>query len=232
MKNSSLVKSGVIMTFVTLYLLVSLISTIHVIDFFELSNSRPLAITLAIAFEVGAAASLASLVILDKMNKTLVWALFITITLMQMQGNMFYAFKNLEGFAMWSELFDLIDEDVLFQKRVLAAVSGAILPLVALGFIKSLVDYIKPTEAKVLEEEEEEEEDVFMSNEEIEWQQEMTEDSYLEETDESFDDEDEGPPWYDEDEDEEVDLLDIATKENERNTRDSYLEDETPEDDK
>jgi len=234
MKNSSLVKSGVIITFVTLYLLVSLISTIHVIDFFELSNSRPLAITLAIAFEVGAAASLASLVILDKMNKTLVWALFITITLMQMQGNMFYAFKNLEGFAMWSELFDLIDEDILFQKRVLAAVSGAILPLVALGFIKSLVDYIKPTEVKVLEEDTEEDvvEDEYMSDEEIEWQQEMTEDSYLEETDESFDDEDDGPPWYEEDEEVEVDLLDIATKENERNMRDSYLEDETPEDDK
>jgi hypothetical protein len=232
MKNSSLVKSGVIMTFVTLYLLVSLISTIHVIDFFELSNSRPLAITLAIAFEVGAAASLASLVILDKMNKTLVWTLFITITLMQMQGNMFYAFKNLEGFAMWSELFDLIDEDVLFQKRVLAAVSGAILPLVALGFIKSLVDYIKPEEVKVLEseEEEEEEEEEYMSDEEIEWQQEMTEDSYLEESDNIFeDDDDDGPPWYDEDDE---DLLDAATRENEKKARDSYLEDETSEDDK
>ena len=30
------------------------------------------------------------------------------------------------------------------QKRLLSFVSGAILPLVALGFIKSLVDYIKP----------------------------------------------------------------------------------------
>ena len=30
------------------------------------------------------------------------------------------------------------------KKRVLSIVSGAILPLVALGFIKSLVDYIRP----------------------------------------------------------------------------------------
>jgi hypothetical protein len=143
MKNK-LVHRSIIATFVSLYLLVSIISTIHVIEFFKLSNPQWLAISLAIAFELGAAASLASLVILDKMNKTLVWMLFGTITLMQMQGNMYYAFVHMENFQGWSELFGLIEEDIVYQKRVLSAVSGAILPLVALGFIKSLVDYIKP----------------------------------------------------------------------------------------
>ena len=143
MKNK-LVHRSIIATFVSLYLLVSIISTIHVIEFFKLSNPQWLAISLAIAFELGAAASLASLVILDRMNKTLVWLLFGTITLMQMQGNMYYAFVHMENFQGWSELFGLIEEDVVYQKRVLSAVSGAILPLVALGFIKSLVDYIKP----------------------------------------------------------------------------------------
>lgn len=142
--NDKLVKRFVIGTFVSLYALVSIISTIHVIDFFELSNPYWLAVTLAIGFEIGAAASLASLVILKKMNRTIVWSLFIAITLMQMQGNMYYAFINLEGFSGWSELFDLIEEDLIDQKRILAFVSGAILPLIALGFIKSLVDYIKP----------------------------------------------------------------------------------------
>lgn len=140
----NLVKNFVISTFVLLYALVSVISTIHVIDFFELSNPYWLAVTLAIGFEVGAAASLASIVILDKTNKSLVWALFIAITLMQVQGNMYYAFKNLEGYEAWVELFNLVEEEELYQKRVLSAVSGAILPLVALGFIKSLVDYIRP----------------------------------------------------------------------------------------
>ena len=146
MNQNKLVSNFVIGTFVTLYLLVSIISTIHVIDFFKLSNPYWLAVTLAIGFEIGAAASLASLVILKKMNKTLVWALFITITLMQMQGNMYYAFINLTDFTSWSELFNLIEEEPLYQKRILAFVSGAILPLIALGFIKSLVDYIKPDE--------------------------------------------------------------------------------------
>tara|TARA_A100001037_G_scaffold303765_1_gene338634 strand:- start:5318 stop:6040 length:723 start_codon:yes stop_codon:yes gene_type:complete len=237
MDKSKIVRSAVIMTFVTLYLLVSIISTIHVVDFFELSNSRALAITLAIAFEVGAAASLASLVILDKMNKTLVWALFITITLMQMQGNMYYAFKNLEGFEMWSQLFDLIDEDLLFQKRVLAAVSGAILPLVALGFIKSLVDYIKPEETEQLlsskknkehleesikQAEEIDAEDEELNEEMLAWKKEIEEESGFDE-----DWEDEGPPWYDE---EGEDLLDIATKENEKKKRDSFLNSEENED--
>jgi uncharacterized membrane protein len=142
--KDKLVHRFIIGTFVSLYLLVSIISTIHVIEFFKLSNPYWLAVSLAIGFELGAAASLASLIILDKMNKTLVWMLFGAITLMQMQGNMYYAFVHMENFQGWSELFGLIEEDVVYQKRVLSAVSGAILPLVALGFIKSLVDYIKP----------------------------------------------------------------------------------------
>jgi hypothetical protein len=72
---------------------------------------------------------------------------------MQMQGNMYYAFINMADFQSWSELFNLIEEEPLYQKRVLSFVSGAILPLVALGFIKSLVDYIKPSQdSPVLEE--------------------------------------------------------------------------------
>ena len=151
MNRNRWVNGFIIGTFVMLYLLVSIISTIHVIDFFELSNPKWLAVSLAIGFEVGAAASLASLITLDKMNKTLVWALFIVITAMQMQGNMYYAFINLEDFQGWVELFNLLEWNELAQKRLLAGVSGAILPLVALGFIKSLVDYIKPDTGEDIE---------------------------------------------------------------------------------
>jgi hypothetical protein len=141
----------IIGTFVTLYLLVSCISTIHVIDFFKLSNPTWLAISLAVAFEIGAAASLASLITLDKMNKGIVWSLFLILTAMQAMGNAYYAYVHLEGFQGWIELFGLVDEDLIYQKRILSVVSGAILPIVALGFIKSLVDYIKPAEEAQLE---------------------------------------------------------------------------------
>lgn len=142
--KSKAVNRFIIGTFVSLYLLVSIISTIHVIDFFRLSNPEWLAISLAIGFELGAAASLAALITLEKMNKTIVWSLFILITAMQMQGNMYYAYTNIKDYQGWVELFNLVEWEPIAQKRLLAGVSGAILPLVALGFIKSLVDYIKP----------------------------------------------------------------------------------------
>jgi hypothetical protein len=145
MKKERVIQYSIIGTFVSLYIIVSIISTIHVIDFFRLSNPDWLAISLAIAFEIGAAASLASLIALDKMNKTLIWVLFIILTLMQMMGNAYYAYVHLDKYQAWVELFGLVEEEPITQKRILAIISGAILPIVALGFIKSLVDYIKPS---------------------------------------------------------------------------------------
>ncbi len=155
MNRSNIVRGFIITTFVSLYLVVSIISTIHVIDFFKLSNPDWLAVSLAIAFEIGAAASLASLIALDRMNKTMVWFLFILLTAMQAMGNTYYAYTHLDNFNSWIELFGLVDEELIYQKRILSIISGAILPLVALGFIKSLVDYIKPEESSEIVQEEE-----------------------------------------------------------------------------
>ena len=69
--NSKGIRTFIISTFISLYLIVSVISTIHVIDFFSLSNPKWLAVSLAIAFEIGAAASLASLIVLDRLNRGL-----------------------------------------------------------------------------------------------------------------------------------------------------------------
>ena len=144
-KRDNIVKWTIVSIFVALYAMVSIISTIHVIDFFRLSNPEWLAVTLAIAFEVGAAACLGAIVILDRTSRWLVWALFILITGMQMMGNMYYAYSHLQDFKNWIELFGLQEEEIIYQKRILSIVSGAILPIVALGFIKSLVDYIRPS---------------------------------------------------------------------------------------
>jgi len=136
----------VISAFTLLYVITSLISTVHVVDFFALTNPMWLAIGLAVAYEVGAAASLASIVALHKMNKTIVWALFIVLTAMQAMGNTYFAYSHAKDYQQWIELFGLVDEEVIYQKRILGLISGAILPMVALGFIKALVDYIKPDE--------------------------------------------------------------------------------------
>lgn len=151
MTNAKRAHYFVIFAFTVLYVITSLISTIHVVDFFALTNPKWLAIGLAIAFEIGAAASLASIIALHKMNKWIVWGLFLVLTAMQAMGNTYYAYVHAQGYTSWVELFGLVDEDLIYQKRILAIISGSILPIVALGFIKALVDYIKPEEPLDLE---------------------------------------------------------------------------------
>jgi len=143
MKNK-VIHIGIISIFVSLYFLVATISMINSVAFFDLTHDGIMNWALAIGFELGAAASLAAIIILDKTNKTMVWSLFLLLTGFQMMANSFHAFVNLENYMPWIELFGLLEEEPIVQKRILSVVSGAILPLVALGFIKSLVDYIRP----------------------------------------------------------------------------------------
>jgi len=60
-----------------------------------------------------------------------------------MMGNTYYAYHNLAEYSDWSELFALNELSEIEQKRYLATISGAILLVVALGYIKCLVDYLK-----------------------------------------------------------------------------------------
>ena len=152
MEKNRLVHLSIIGIFVSLYFLVATISMINSVAFFDLSHDGLMNWALAIGFELGAAASLAAIVILDKTNKTMVWALFLLLTSFQMMANSFHAFINLENYMGWIELFGLEEAEPIYQKRVLSIVSGAILPLVALGFIKSLVDYIRPEQKNKIEE--------------------------------------------------------------------------------
>tara|TARA_B100002019_G_scaffold118220_1_gene101502 strand:+ start:875 stop:1609 length:735 start_codon:yes stop_codon:yes gene_type:complete len=146
MEKNRIVHLGIIGIFVSLYFLVATISMINSVAFFDLSHHGLMNWALAIGFELGAAASLAAIIILEKTNKTMVWGLFILLTAFQMMANSYHAFVNLEDYMGWIELFGLEEEEPIFQKRVLSVVSGAVLPIVALGFIKSLTDYLRPEE--------------------------------------------------------------------------------------
>lgn len=129
--------------FITLWMLVSTVSTIHSVEFFKLSNSTTLAWILALGFELGAIASLGGLII-SRGGKGLIWFLFILLTAFQIHGNMYWAWVNAGDLTEWIHLLDLIDNDPDVQKRIFAIISGGILPLVALGFMKSLMDYLNP----------------------------------------------------------------------------------------
>ena len=145
----------IIGVFISLYVMVSIISVLHIIEFFELSNSRAMAITLSLAFEVGAMASLLALVVLDKIQEWLVVAIFVILTAFQAMGNVYASFTyiELENIKPWIELFGLTDEDIITQKRIIALISGLPLPIIALGFIKSLIDYLRPQYKQELVEE-------------------------------------------------------------------------------
>lgn len=143
----------IVTAFLLVPLIVSIVSTIHVINFFELSNFRGLAITLAIAFEIGALSALAGLVALDKINKNVVWFIFFVLTAYQMMGNTYYAYdtiskamiSNPDLIKNWIELFGFSydPEDLPTAKRIISIISGAILPIVSLCFLDLSVDYIQ-----------------------------------------------------------------------------------------
>jgi hypothetical protein len=143
--KTKIVHLSIIGIFCSLYFLVATISMINSVEFFDLAHSGLMSWSLALGFELGAAASLAAIVILEKTNRAMVWALFLLLTGFQMMANSYHAFVNLEDYMGWIELFGLQEEEVLFQKRILSVISGAVLPVVALGFIKSLIDYIRPS---------------------------------------------------------------------------------------
>ncbi len=143
----------IIAAFMIVPLVTSFVSTIHVVSFFELSNYTTLAVILAVAFELGALSSLAGLVAMDKISKSTVWALFILLTAFQMMGNTYYSYDTTTikmGYAPnliknFTELFgfDIYDEtDVIFVKRIVAIISGAILPIISLCFLHLLMSYV------------------------------------------------------------------------------------------
>ena len=152
----------ILFSFLIIPLFVSVISTIHVINFFELSNYYGLALTLSIAFEVGALSALAGLVALDKINKNVVWFIFTLLTLYQIMGNVYASYdfisnkiiENPNLIKNWTELFGFSTdtEDLITVKRIIAIISGAFLPIVSLSFLDLSVDYIKKSTGKVNEE--------------------------------------------------------------------------------
>ncbi len=143
----------ILISFILIPTIVSVVSTIHVINFFELSNNSGLALTLAIAFEAGALSALAGLVALDKINKNVVYVIFFLLTAYQIMGNVYAAYdfisnvmiKNPDLIKNWTELFGFSNdiEDMVMVKRIIAIVSGAILPIVSLCFLDLSVDYIQ-----------------------------------------------------------------------------------------
>jgi hypothetical protein len=154
MKN--LIKRGkklywwLIATFAILYLAVAFVSTLHAITFFQLANTLGLAILLGAAYEVGQAAVLFSILMSENRNRILAWAMMFLLTALQITANVYASFKFMigtgsEDWTFWQRaiLFGFQADSPEMYKVIISWISGALLPLVALGMTALVADNIR-----------------------------------------------------------------------------------------
>ncbi len=134
--------------------LVAVISISHVVSWYEMTNPITWAIYLSIAIEVGA---ITALVAATNKIKGGIWFMFGVVTFIQMVGNIFYSFKEIDAdgelFNSWIELTGPIWElmgtdttDITGMKRWLAFLEGGLLPIISLTSLHFFVKYEKSEE--------------------------------------------------------------------------------------
>jgi hypothetical protein len=133
-------------------ILVAGISISHVVSWYDIANPISWAIYLSIAIEVGA---MTALVAATNKIKGGVWAMFGLITMIQMIGNIFYSFNEIDPngdlFKSWVELTGPLwntlgsdPTDVISMKRWLAFLEGGLLPIISLTSLHFFVKYETP----------------------------------------------------------------------------------------
>lgn len=139
-------KGILVILFSILYLSIGTVSVYHAIAFFSISNSTWLAVVLALAFEVGQAAVLFSLLV-NKSKKTMPWILMGVLTLVQVLGNVYSSYQyaamyspNEIKYFTDSVLFFIQDPDPKVNQVMISYITGAILPIVALCMTSMIVD--------------------------------------------------------------------------------------------
>lgn len=138
-------------------LLVAGISISHVVTWYDIANPISWAIYLSIAIEV---AAITALVAATNKVKGGVWFMFGLVTFIQMLGNIFYSYKEIdpngELFISWIELTGPVWEmfgsdisDIPTMKRYLAFLEGGLLPVISLTSLHFFVKYQKEEEEEV-----------------------------------------------------------------------------------
>jgi hypothetical protein len=140
-------------------LLVAVISISHVVTWYDIANPISWAIYLSIAIEVGA---MTALVAATNKIKGGVWFMFGLITFIQMIGNIFFSYKEIDSngdlFKSWVELtgpiWEIIGSDPLdipAMKRWLAFLEGGLLPIISLTSLHFFVKYERANPPKVVD---------------------------------------------------------------------------------
>ena len=142
-------KKFYILLFSILWLITAFSSFFHAVEFFELSNVTWMGIILALAFEIGQASVLMSILTSSQDRKKYTpWILMCILTLVQIIGNVYSSYKyimlnspeNLKYFKepifIWTQLPDAE------ATVIITYVSAAILPIVALLMTSMITNYL------------------------------------------------------------------------------------------
>lgn len=137
--------------FIVLYAAIAFVSTYHAIAFFSLSNPVWLAVILAVAFEVGQAGVLFSILTnTDKDDRrSLPWILMGILTIVQVLGNVFSSYRymiinNIDqiNYFTKSVLFFVQSPNPDYNYVMISYITGAILPVVALCMTSMVVNML------------------------------------------------------------------------------------------
>jgi len=162
--KSSFLRKLVIGTFLSVPAISSIISTIHLIDLFNLGNPTWLSILLAVTFELGSIASLLAISVIDRIKTGAIWFIFFILSGLQIIGNVYYSYSftsdqilsNPTFLTNFMDLFSFITGDEIKDVKIfLSCIIGIPIPLIALFFLKSNIDYLKPNKSNVSESNEE-----------------------------------------------------------------------------
>lgn len=150
--NKKLLKRVIVTFFISVPILSSIISTLHLVDLFQLGNPAWLSVALAVAIEIGSIASFLTLSILSKLNKSIVWTVFIILFMMQIVGNMYYSYEWITHKMLvdptWIDSFKQMTEfffgklELNDVKMYLTILISWPIPLISVFLLKSAVDYI------------------------------------------------------------------------------------------
>jgi len=130
-------------------ILVAIISISHVVSWYDIANPFSWAVYLSIAIEVGA---MTALIAATNKIKGGVWFMFGLVTFIQMVGNIYFSFKEIDVngdlFKSWLELTSPVWEfmgsdmsDMVAAKRWLAFLEGGLLPIISLTSLHFFTKY-------------------------------------------------------------------------------------------
>lgn len=141
---------NLLFAFLSVPLLSSIMSAIHLINMVELGNPFFMAVVLAVTFELGSIVSFVALSknILKRLKKDILYLIFGMLFVLQAFGNVYSSFDYIRVMLLsdptWLDSFREMffnAMDVSTSKLMLSCIIGLPIPIISLAFLKSAIDY-------------------------------------------------------------------------------------------